>query len=136
MSANIDAVRASYEAFHRKDIAGVLAALAPDVLWTHPDGMNEFGLGGAKRGHEEVIAFIRHVPTYIAEMRLDAQEFIESGDRIVVFGSRRVTAANGRRATLRFVHSWRFADGKAVAFEDYFDTAELIRLIADRPTLT
>jgi|SRR3954452_7569347 ketosteroid isomerase-like protein len=131
MSTNIETVRASYEAFHRRDLPGVLAALAPTVLWTHPDGMSAFGLGGTKRGHDEVVAFIKHVPTYIAQMSLEPQEFIESGDRIVVFGTRRVTAVSGRGATLRFVHSWRFADGKAIAFEDYFDTAEMIRLISD-----
>lgn len=131
MSANIETVRASYDAFHRKDIQGVLAALAPDISWVHPDGLNDFGLGGAKKGHGEVVAFIKHAPKYISEMKLDPREFIESGDRIIVFGTRRVTAVSGRSATLRFVHSWTFVDGKASEFEDYFDTAELIRLIAD-----
>lgn len=131
MSTNIEAVRASYEAFHRRDLNGMLATLAPDVLWTHPDGMSELGLGGTKKGHAEVVAFIRHVPIHFAEISLDPQEFIESGDRIIVFGTRRVTAVGGRSATFRFVHSWRFADGKAIAFEDYFDTIEMIRLVSD-----
>lgn len=131
MSANIDTVRASYDAFHRKDLQGVLAALAPDVSWIHPDGLKDFGLGGVKKGHDDVVAFIRHVPEYISEMKLHPHEFIEQDDRIVVFGTRDVTAANGRSATLRFVHSWKFVDGKAKEFEDYFDTAEFVRLISD-----
>ncbi|KVP02668.1 DUF4440 domain-containing protein [Burkholderia ubonensis] len=131
MSINMQTVRESYEAFHRRDLPGVLAALAPDVRWTHPDGMSPYGLGGTKRGHDEVIAFIRHVPTHIAEMRIAPNEFIESGERIVVLGTRRVTAANGRSATLKFVHVWRFENGRAITFEDHFDTAEMIKLIAD-----
>lgn len=131
MPTNLDTVRASYDAFHRKDLQGVLAALAPDVRWIHPDGMKPYGLGGTKTGHQEVIAFIRHSPTYVADMQLQPEEFIELGDRVVVFGARRVTAQNGRSADLRFVHSWAFEDGKAKTFEDYFDTAEFIRLIAD-----
>ncbi|AOJ05513.1 MULTISPECIES: nuclear transport factor 2 family protein [Burkholderia] len=130
MSTNMQTVRASYEAFHNRDLPGVLAALAPDVLWTHPDGMSPYGLGGTKKGHDEVIAFIKHVPTHIAEMRLAPEAFIESGDRIVVLGTRRVTAVNGRSGTLKFVHVWKFANGKAVTFEDHFDTAEMINLIA------
>jgi len=130
MSTNIQTVRASYDAFHRRDLPGVLAALAPDVQWTHPDGMSPFGLGGTKKGHDEVVTFIKHVPTHVAEMKLDPQEFIESGDRVVVFGSRHVTAVSGRSATMKFVHSWTFANGKAITFEDYFDTAEMIRLIS------
>lgn len=133
MQTHIDLVKASYEAFHRRDLAGVLAAFAPDIEWTHPDAMRAFGLGGTKKGHEEVVAFIKHVPTYIAEMKLDPLEFIESGNRVVVFGSRRVTACNGRHATLKFVHSWTFVNGKAVCFEDYFDTAEMIGLISSDP---
>lgn len=131
MSANLDTVRASYEAFHRRDLPGVLAALDPNVRWTHPDGMNPYGLGGTKTGHDEVIAFIRHSPTYVREIRLNPQEFIEYGDRVVVFGDRKVTGVTGRSATLRFVHSWRFENGLAIDFEDYFDTAEFIQLIAD-----
>jgi ketosteroid isomerase-like protein len=130
MSSNIERIKASYDAFHRRDLASVLAAFAPDIEWTHPETMRKFGLGGTKRGHDEVIAFIKHVPTYISEMKLDPQRFVESGDNVAVFGSRRVTALNGRSATMKFVHAWRFSDGKAVTFEDYFDTAEMIALIS------
>lgn len=131
MSSHVDAIKDSYDAFHRRDLDGVLAILAPDVSWVHPEGLNEFGLGGEKKGHAEVIAFIRRVPDHISRMTLAPREFIEAGDRVVVFGVRHVVAANGREATFHFVHSWTFRDGKAVRFEDYLDTAQLIRLIAD-----
>jgi uncharacterized protein len=131
MPGNIDRIKASYDAFHRRDLSGVLAGFAPNIRWIHPDGMSEYGLGGVKTGQEEVVDFIKRTPRYISQMTLDPHEFIESGERVVVFGTRRVAAANGREATFRFVHSWTFEDGKAIEFEDYFDTAELIRLIAD-----
>lgn len=130
MSSHIETILASYDAFHRRDLPGVLAALAPDVEWTHPEGMHAIGLGGTKRGHDEVIAFIRRVPTYIAKMELQPQEFIESGERVVVFGTRRVTAVSGRTVTLKFVHSWRFSGSRATAFEDFFDTAQLLSLLS------
>jgi uncharacterized protein len=126
--SNIQTVRDSYDAFKRRDLPGVLAALAPNVQWIHPEGMRPFGLGGTKHGHEEVIAFIKHVPTHIAEMRLNPEEFIESGNRLIVFGTRFVKATTGKSATLKFVHSWTFENGKAIIFEDYFDTAEMIGL--------
>lgn len=131
MSLHIDTIRASYDAFHRRDLDGVLAALSPNICWVHPDGLSHLGLGGAKTGHAEVMAFIRRVPDYISQMTLDLREFIESDDRVVVFGVRHVVAVNGRAATFRFVHSWTFRDGKAILFEDYFDTAQLMRLILD-----
>lgn len=130
MASNLDTVRASYAAFHNRDVPGILAALAPDVRWTHPDGMNAYGLGGTKHGHEEVIGFLRHAPNHVAAMHLEPEEFLESGDRIIVLGRRQVTGHSGRSATLRFVHSWRFEQGRATDFEDYFDTAEFISVIA------
>jgi ketosteroid isomerase-like protein len=131
MASNLDTVRASYDAFHRRDVDGILAALAPDVRWTHPDGMSPFGLGGTKNGHAEVVDFLKQAPKHVAELKLEPEEFLESGDRIVVFGRRRVTGHTGRSAVLRFVHSWRFDAGRATDFEDYFDTAEFIGVIAD-----
>lgn len=62
-------------------------------------------------------------------MRLNPEEFIESGDRIIVFGTRDITSLNGHTQTLRFVHSWTMYQGKATRMEDIFDTVLLHRLI-------
>lgn len=130
MSANTERVQASYDAFHRRDLPGVLAGFAPEVRWIHPDGLSRFGLGGVKTGHEAVVAFIKSSAKYVAQMTLEPHEFIESDQRVIVFGARRVVATNGREAKFRFVHSWTFDGDKAIEFEDYFDTEQFIRLIA------
>lgn len=131
MASNLDTVRASYDAFARRDVDGILATLAPDVRWTHPEGLSPYGLGGTKNGHSEVVDFLKQAPKHVAELKLEPEEFLEDGDRVVVFGRRRVTGHTGRSAVLRFVHSWRFDAGRATDFEDYFDTVEFIGVIAD-----
>lgn len=128
-SAHLDLIRRAYRAFGSRDVAALLETLAPDVEWIHPDGMAVYGLGGTKHGHAGVREFLSHVPNVLGGMRLQPEEFVESGDRVIVFGTRQVTSRRGRTETLSFVHSWTLSGGKAVRMEDIFDTAALHRLI-------
>jgi uncharacterized protein len=128
--SNTDLVHTAYQAFHARDVEKLLTVLSPDVEWVHPIGMAAHGLGGTKHGHAGVREFLAHTPTVIGGMRLEPQELISSGDRVVVFGVRHVTSLSGHTETLQFVHSWTLRDGRAVRMEDIFDTVEFQRLIA------
>ncbi|GKQ35506.1 nuclear transport factor 2 family protein [Streptomyces sp. A012304] len=128
-SPNVELIRAAYRAFHARDVQGLLGALAPDVRWIHPDGMADYRLGGTKHGHAGVREFLARVPSVLGGMRLEPQEFLEAGDRVVVFGERYVTSVGGRTERLKFVHSWTLRDGKVAVMEDIFDTVLLHRLI-------
>lgn len=51
-------------------------------------------------------------------------EVLQDGDRVFGIGTYSgVFRATGRPFSARVVHVWRFADGKAVAFEQVTDTA-------------
>jgi ketosteroid isomerase-like protein len=126
---NLDLVHSAYQAFHDRDVAALLAVMDPAVEWVHPDGLAPYGLGGTKIGHDGVRGFLATVPTVLGGMRLEPQEFVHSGDRVVVFGVRSVTSLSGRTETLPFIHSWTFRDGRAVRMEDVFDTVVFTRLI-------
>ncbi|MEU2789888.1 methyltransferase [Streptomyces sp. NPDC007100] len=130
MPTSTDLIRSAYAAFHRRDLDGVLAFFALDILWTHPDGMDAYGLGGTKKGHREVREFMARVPGVFSEMRPEPEEFVGSGDRIAVFGTHHMRGArSGVSGTVKFVHSWRIADGKATHFEDHFDSAQVRNLL-------
>ncbi|MFE0106727.1 nuclear transport factor 2 family protein [Streptomyces sp. NPDC059009] len=122
-------IERAYAAFRTRDVPALLATLDPQVEWVHPDGMAEYGLGGTKHGHAGVREFLAHVPTVLAGMRLEPQEFVVSGDRVVVFGIRDVTSVRGTTETLPFIHSWTLRDGVAIRMEDVFDTALFRRVI-------
>jgi ketosteroid isomerase-like protein len=128
-TAGLDLIHASYEAFHTRDVAALLATLSEDVEWVHPEGMSDYGLGGTKHGHDGVREFLARAGAVLGGMKLRPQEFVQSGDRVVVFGERDVTSRSGRTETLRFVHSWTLRDGRAVRMEDIFDTVAFRRLI-------
>ncbi|MES4904802.1 MULTISPECIES: nuclear transport factor 2 family protein [unclassified Streptomyces] len=128
-SQNIEAIQACYAGFRDRDIEGILAGMHPDVEWVHPDGMAKYGLGGTKLGHAGIKEFLAHVPTVLGGMKLNPQEFIEQGDRVIVLGTREVTSRTGTTATLDFLHSWTMRDGKAMRMEDIFDTVAFHELI-------
>ncbi|GLW48083.1 hypothetical protein Stsp02_37450 [Streptomyces sp. NBRC 14336] len=128
-SPNAELIRSAYRAFHDRDLAALLGTLAPDVRWVHPDSLSDYGLGGVKHGHAGVREFLARVPSVLGGMRLDPHEFVECGDRVVVFGERDVTSLSGRTERLRFVHSWTLRDGRVAVMEDVFDTAPLRELI-------
>ncbi|MEW2075179.1 nuclear transport factor 2 family protein [Streptomyces sp. NPDC012403] len=128
-SPNLELVRAAYRAFHRRDADALLDVLSPDVRWVHPEGMSKYDLGGTRHGHAGVRSFLSRVPTVLNGMRLEPEEFVEAGDRVVVFGVRHVTSVRGHTKRLKFVHSWTLREGKATVMEDIFDTVLFHRLI-------
>jgi ketosteroid isomerase-like protein len=134
MPTNADLIRASYDAFRRGDLDAALALFHPEIAWTHPDGMSDYGLGGTKHGHAELRAFMKHARTLFQEIRPMPREFLESGNRVVVLGTHSMRSARtGRACTVDFVHSWVLEDGKATHFTDFHDTAPVRRLFEPAP---
>ncbi|MGH3751141.1 MAG: nuclear transport factor 2 family protein [Pseudonocardiaceae bacterium] len=127
-------IQASYAAFARGDIDAALELFSPDIEWTHPDGMNDYGLGGTEKGLDQVRDFMKRARGVFSEFRSTHEEFVESGDRVMVIGVHHMRVAHsGQVCKVRFVHSWRLADGKATHFEDYHDTAA-VRALLREPT--
>ena len=54
-NADVDAVRAAFEAVAAGDLARFAAAFHPDAIWTH---RNDDRLGGVKAGVEGILAFL------------------------------------------------------------------------------
>jgi ketosteroid isomerase-like protein len=63
------------------------------------------------------------------EYRVD--HFVAQGDRVVMLGHCAWRAkGSGKVVSTPKVDSWRFADGKAVEFYEYFDTAQVMLAMA------
>jgi ketosteroid isomerase-like protein/SAM-dependent methyltransferase len=134
MGTNTDTIKASYAAFARGEVDTALACFAPDIEWTHPDGMADFGLGGTRKGIAEVREFMARARTVFSEIRGEPSEFLESGDRVVVLGRHHMRGReSGLAATVPYVHTWLFADGTATHFTDHHDTAAVRAIVAPGP---
>jgi ketosteroid isomerase-like protein len=71
----------------------------------------------------EVLA---RMPDVWDEFRVEPDEFLPIGDRVIVTGRLRVVArGTGGRAVAPFVHIWEMRDGRIVSWRCHTDTALL-----------
>jgi hypothetical protein len=76
------AVRALFDDFARGDYEAALARVHPDVDWGEPPDMPESS--GSYRGHDGVVEQFGRFMRAWAELRVDLEEVLEVGDRVVV----------------------------------------------------
>jgi ketosteroid isomerase-like protein len=122
MNNNLDVVRSVYSAFATGDIASVLAALDPAVVWTEAAGGP---YGGVSVGPQAVLGNVF--------MKLGGEwdgyaavphEFVADGSTVVALGEYSGTyKATGKSFRAPFAHVWKLRDGKAVSFHQHTDTA-------------
>ena len=126
--ANVDLIRAIYDAFAAGDIPGVLGRMSPDIVWNEAENF-PYADGNPYVGPEAVLAgvFARIGAEWDGFEAL-AEEVIDGGDTIVALGRYRGTCkATGRAIDAQLAHVWRVADGKAAAFQQYADTLQVAR---------
>jgi hypothetical protein len=125
MARNADTIRSLYERFNKGDVEGVLAALDANIEWQLPDSLP---FGGIYRGIKEVKRFFTSLPEYFSELRVEAEEFLEVGSKVVALGRHRGKAAKGS-FEVPFAMVWELRAGKPVRFQEYQDTASTLKAI-------
>ena len=124
--SNVDAARASYEAFGRGDLEALKEMLAEDSTWLTSD---ELPLGGETKGRDAILGNFAQIPNYWSSFSVDPEEFIEAGDWVVVRGTQRA-GNDGGSFEAPFAHLMKFADGKLVRGEFYTDSAKAAKVLA------
>jgi ketosteroid isomerase-like protein len=118
-------VQSIYEAFGRGDMAAILAALDPAVVWVS-HGQPPHPLAGEVRGPEAVG---RWFGTLVQE--LDFRDFaidriLTDGEVVVALGHETAEVrATGKSFTDSFVHVWTLSGGRVTRFDDFYDSAKL-----------
>jgi ketosteroid isomerase-like protein len=121
--SNVEIARRSYEAFERDDLDAVLADMDDDIVWEQAQGLPH---GGVYHGLAEVRRNIFEPldTEWWAEFHAVPHEFLESDADVVVLGRYTGRAKEtGRALDVPYVHVWTFADGRAVRFRQFLDTA-------------
>ena len=97
----------------------------PDVVWVvDPPAF----LAGTYRGHEGIRALLRDLGEIFDEVRLEADEFIDAGDSVVIVGRFRVRGGvSGATGTQPIALVSQVRDGKAVAYHSYLDREQALR---------
>jgi ketosteroid isomerase-like protein len=109
--ADVETLRAVYEAVNRRDWDTAFRAAHPDFEWITADRVP---LAGTYRGPEEVRRFFEDQWEAFEEVAIEPEEFFERGDRIVVFTRTRLRP-RGSTAVVqnRIGQVWTMRDGKA-----------------------
>src|SRR5215210_3302710 len=106
--SNADTLKQGYEAFARGDLDGATANFADDVRWENPEAPM-LPNSGVTQGREEVKQLFASLAEHWEQFSLNPDEFIESGDTVVVLSHADAKGKeSGREAKLPFVHIWRF----------------------------
>jgi len=123
---NLDVVRNMYAAFGRGDLDAVLAPLDPQVSWRTP-GAPDLPTAGLRHGISAVREFFGLLLNTFDIVDFQAQDFLTTGDKVVVLGtSREGPKGSGRLVDFRWVHVFTFRNGRIVAFEEPADVSQLI----------
>ena len=128
---NLSALRTLYEAYRRKDIPALFIPTLFEVFDPEIELYQSERLpwGGRYRGHHGAGEFFGRLTRFI-DARLDAEEFVQAGDHLVILGySRGRVKASDREFEVRAVHIGTLHKGKAVRFEAYIDTPEMLRAL-------
>lgn len=125
-TTNVALVRSLYDAFSRGDVAAVLGALSPDVVWNEAEG-NPWADGNPYIGPEAVLrgVFARCASEWDG-FAVQVEELLDAGETVVMLGRYLGTAkATGHAQRTQAAHVWRLAGGKVVRFQQYADTRQL-----------
>src|SRR4051794_8359717 len=119
---NVAIIRRGYEAFAVGDVEGVLAVFDPAIEWYTPDTVR---FGGHYSGRAGVGEFFAKLPENFSELQVEPAAFIDRADSVVVLGRNHGRSAAGVAFDIPWVHVWRFSNGKATSFAEYFDTVKM-----------
>jgi uncharacterized protein len=116
-------VRSVYDAYARRDVAAVLSAFAPDVVFVQTDLLP---WGGRYEGIEGAQASIGKLFAHV-DSKVEIEETVSAGDHVVVIGrTRGTTRTTGAEFDIRVVHVWTVVNGRILRFEAYIDTPAML----------
>lgn len=122
--SNKEIIQGLYQSFASGDVEAVIAKFADDIVWTEADG---FPLAGTYVGPQAVVenVFMR-LGEFSDNWGVSVDRYIADGDTVVADG--KYTWNNkktGAPCEVRMAHVWTLADGKATAFLQHVDTAQV-----------
>jgi ketosteroid isomerase-like protein len=132
---NVQTAKDSYEALARGDLDTVLETYHSDI-----ELLPGIPSRGPWRGHDGAAKYLRTLSKNFDELRVEPEEFLAAGDRVVVLGTVHGRAsrtafgtppADRRSFEIPFAHVLTMREGKVAHFREYFDP---LPLLAPEPT--
>lgn len=127
---NAALIQKLYAAFETGDVAAVLGAMAPDIIWNEAEN-HPYADGNPYVGPQAVAegVFARLGGEWDG-FAVAVEEILAAEDLVVVLGRYHGSyKATGRAQNTQMVHAWRVVDGKITTFQQYADTLQIARVM-------
>jgi uncharacterized protein len=129
---NVEVVRRMYDAWNRRDFDEAVELLAPDIEWQMPPNLPD---AETWRGSDDVARGLETFLESWSELRVEVQELIDAGDRVVALVRYSGQAAlTGLAVEGQVVDAtvWTLRDGKATKVQMYAGTDEALAAVGLR----
>jgi ketosteroid isomerase-like protein len=131
---NVEIVRAAFEAWNRRDWDAGLKDAAPKFQF---DFSRSMGPGRGVYGLEQMGEYFRELTEAWKSLRLEPQEFIEAGDRVVTPNTLHAQGRDGITVQARSALVWTIRDGKIAHLCFYQEPEQALEAVGlSRKTLT
>ena len=122
---NVDLVKGLYAAYAQQNSQYILDRLVDDVVWIN-EGPESIPYAGTFKGRQEVPRFFQALASTVDNGRLDPEEWIADGDKVVTTGRFTATVkATGKPIDVAIAHVFTVRDGKIARWVGYGDTARV-----------
>jgi ketosteroid isomerase-like protein len=125
---NITKLRKAYQDFAAGNVEEAMTLFHPEIEWNECKGFPFVHGDGLFKGAEAIDhGVFMKLPEYYEGFRVDIDELVEAGDKIIMIGHYAgIWAATGKRFRANAMHVWTFKDDKAIRYFEAADTAEII----------
>ena len=125
MSGNVRIIADAYASFAEDDVASVLAAMSPNVVWNEAESFPY----ADRNPYEGVDAVVEGVFARLGAewdyWNLEIEHLLDAGDNVVALGRYRARhSTTGKELDAQFAHIWWLEDGRITRFQQYADTAQ------------
>jgi len=126
--SSVEVVRKLYAAFGQGDVPGMMAIMAPDMVWNEAENYL-YADRNPYIGPEAIFGGVfARIGADFENFTAVPEEFIDGGETVVV--PVRYTGtfkATGKPVNLQAAHVWRVKNGKVTRFQQYVDTLAAAR---------
>jgi hypothetical protein len=123
---NVEVVRAVYDCWSRGDFRATANKVAPEFEWKQLHGVVE---PGSHVGADANRA-LRSIFEVYEDLRVEAEEYVDAGDTIVVVARAHGTArGSGLYMDQRLAFVWRVREGTPVQMEQYPNRDEALKAV-------
>jgi ketosteroid isomerase-like protein len=124
MDSNVEALKHFYDAINRNDMQAIIRDFDPDIVRVEPEG---FPTAGTWQGIAEVQEHVRKGRGSWAEGTCEPEEFLMSGDKVVVYLNARVRMKGATQWTGgRFADGFVFRNGRIVEYRSFGEREEAL----------